>query len=94
VQALREAPALLAGDIPRNGEVHRRPSAAGGRFYSTRSVVSGDPAKLRARLIARLRVGVSMHAWGTITGIVNTIFGFLMAGNCARIDRLRSLNLW
>jgi 8-oxo-dGTP pyrophosphatase MutT (NUDIX family) len=29
VQALREAPAFLAGDIPRNGEAHRRPSAAG-----------------------------------------------------------------
>jgi hypothetical protein len=29
VQALREAPTFLAGDIPTNGEVHRRPSAAG-----------------------------------------------------------------
>jgi hypothetical protein len=29
VQALREAPAFLAGDIPRNGEAHRWPSAAG-----------------------------------------------------------------
>jgi hypothetical protein len=29
VQALREAPTFLAGDIPSNGEAHRRPSAAG-----------------------------------------------------------------
>jgi hypothetical protein len=47
VQALREAPTSLAGDIPCNGEAHRRPSAAGVLPGGGIAIDRHDPVSLR-----------------------------------------------